>query len=745
MKKNVLVLLGVFVAVCASWEAALRCTSMPKGLRREWIASTEFVDRDGHPLRTMLVDDRRYMCRAGMDAISSHVLAATVCAEDKRFYSHPGFDPLAIVRAATRWMIGQHSGASTITQQLVKLSDPGSRTALRKMEEIWLAIRVEREWSKARILNEYLNRLDYGHLQTGIAAASRFYFGKAASDLSVAEAAFLAALPNAPSRLDPSKNLTGAKARQRDILRRMVRASSLDAASGAQATIEPLSLLPPRQDFEAPHFVDLLLQCRGVLPKNGGHIVTALDLELNRRAAAILEGQLAQIADKNATSGAIVVIHNPTGEVLALAGSGNYFEAGNGQINGAWSARSPGSAVKPFAYLLALEAGAFPGTVVADVPTDFQTPTGIYRPNNYNHRFYGPVNLRFALGNSLNVAAIRVLDLGGGPAQLHRLLCTLGITTLGFPPDHYGPGLVLGNGEVRLLELANAFACIARGGIYLPFHLLKVSPAAAEAGHRVFSGQSAWLISDILSDNSARAASFGLHSFLSLPFPAACKTGTSSNYRDNWAIGFTPEFTVAVWVGNPDGSPMHEITGVTGAAPAMHEMLLHLHERFGTSWNDPPPGIQESFIHPLLGRVVPADFPGAVSEKCVRVPEPASSANFDQSGRVVLPPEYAGWVSNPHCSLNGRVSVPAGNRLLHILQPAPGTVFFLDPNLPADRQRITLEVDAAGPVEWLSPDLGRLASAKATKVRLREGIHKISAHDPFTGQTATTWIEVKQL
>ena len=755
MKKKALLLVLALGIALAAWEGGRKFTPMPDGLIGEPVGSTEFVDREGRPLRTMLVDERRYQRRAVLESISPHVLSATVCAEDKRFFSHPGFDVLALLRAGVRWTCGQRSGASTITQQLVKISESAKsqddrsarpRTVFRKLEEIVFALRVEHDWSKNHILEEYLNRLEYGHLQTGISSASRYYFGRAASDLSVAEAAFLAALPNAPTRLDPWKNMPAAKVRQHEILRRMVRAGAIDAAAAAQAEAEPLGLLPQRQDFEAPHFVDLLLQRQGLLPKNGGRVVTSLDLELNRRAGEILASQLAKIADKNATSATMVVIDNATGEVVVLAGSGNYFEAGDGQINGAWSARSPGSAVKPFAYLLALEAGAFPGTVVADVPTDFQTSTGLYSPNNYNHRFYGPVSLRFALGNSLNVAAIRVLGLGGGPAELHQVLGALGITTLKFPPEHYGPGLVLGNGEVRLLELANAFACIARGGIFQPFRLLKVpSDTTTKSRRRIFSEQSAWLVADMLADNSARSSSFGLHSFLAFPFPAACKTGTSSNYRDNWAFGFTPEFTVGVWVGNQDGSPMHEITGVTGAAPAMHEMLVHLHERFGTGWNAPPPGIQETFIHPMLGRTVRMDFPGGVKEKCVRPPAAVTPADFDASGRVILAPEFAAWAADPHCSMAGIVSVPAGNRPLAILQPSPGTVFFLDPDLPDDRQRITLESNAAGPVEWSGSDLETPPPAKTTKIRLRDGIHTISAHDPSTGQTAITWIEVKQL
>lgn len=303
-----------------------------------------------------------------------------------------------------------------------------------------------------------------------------------------------------------------------------------------------------------------------------GEIHTTLDLRLNRFVESCLAENLAKIADKNAGSAAAVVLDNATGDVMALAGSGSYFEAGAGQINGAWMIRSPGSAVKPFTYVLALERGAAPATVVPDVPTSFATPDGLYSPNNYNHRFYGPVSLRFALGNSLNVAAVRTLQLAGGPEALHAALRRAGITTLDHPPEYYGLGLTLGNGEVRLLELANAYATLARLGVYRPYRLLSREDGAADPGRRVFDADAAYLLADMLSDNAARAASFGLDSYLSFEFRVACKTGTSSDYRDNWAVGYTPEFTVAVWVGNPDGAPMRGITGVTGAAPALHEI-----------------------------------------------------------------------------------------------------------------------------------------------------------------------------
>ena len=732
------------LALAAGGWLALHLVPMPAALLAPPPASTEFLDCHGEPLRTLLVDERSYHVPARMEEISPHVIAATVAAEDARFFRHPGFDPLAIARAAVNAWRGATplSGASTITQQLVK--EPGPRTAGRKLREILLALRVEREWTKDRILLEYLNRLDYGNLRTGIAAASRYYFAKPPSDLSAAEAAFLAALPRAPGRLDPHRNWPGASQRQQWILRRMARDGALTPEEYERAAAEPLALRPPHQDFAAPHFVDLLLQRRGILPADGGPVSTTLDLGLTRRVEQALAAQLARMKKHNASGAAAVVLHNPTGDVLALAGSGDYFAAGAGQVNGAWIARSPGSAVKPFTYLLALERGANPATVVADVPASLSTPTGIYRPNNYNHRFHGPVSLRHALGNSLNVAAVRALELAGGPESLHRLLRDLGLSTLGQPPEYYGPGLTLGNGEVRLLELANAYATLARGGLHRPFRLLAAPPPPAQSGRRLFKESSAYLVSDMLADNRARAAAFGLNSYLAMPFPVACKTGTSSDYRDNWVVGYTPEFTVAVWVGNPDGSPMRGITGVTGAAPAMREIFCHLSSTRGTSWFTRPEAVREGLVHPLTGHAVASTHPASVREIFVNPPPPESPADYDAAGRVLLPPEYREWLAGPQNGLGDLAACAAPvDDILRIVSPESGTVYFLDPDLPAESQRVPLRAEGADGVAWSSVTLDCESGGPRPGVILREGVHTITGR--AGDKSASTWIEVRAL
>jgi len=745
MKRALRRIIQVLVVALPALFVALRLTPIPVSLERGIIPSVEFLDRNGRPLRMLLVDQRHYAKRVQLPDISPQMISATLSAEDRHFYHHMGVDPVAIARALVHAV--QHrrlqSGASTITQQLVKLSGPAPRTAWQKLRESWLAARLELTWPKRRILEEYFNRLDYGNLQIGIAAASSYYFGKPPSDLSPAESAFLAGLPKAPSRLNPHNDLAAAQARQRWVLQRMRVNGNIDAATFDRALAEPAQLLPPRHEFAAPHFVDLLLQRRHLLPRDGGKIRTTLDVDLTHEAERCLADQLARITDKNATSGAVVVMHNPSGEVLALAGSGDYFRPGAGQINGAWSARSPGSAIKPFTYELALERGANPGTVVADIPSDFVTPTGVYSPNNYNHRFYGPVSLRFALGNSLNVDAIRTLQSAGGADALHRRLRDFGITTLDHSPEYFGLGLTLGNAEVRLLELANAFAGLARLGTHQPYRLM-LEAGPVDPGQRVADSRACYLVADMLSDNSARAASFGLESFLAFDFPVACKTGTSSDYRDNWAIGFTPEFTVGVWVGNPDGSPMRGITGVTGAAPVMHDIMQHLHDKRGTSWFAPPEGILHCRVDPLTGKRVSADRAGSVLEKCLTLPPPEEPRDYDAEGRVVLPVDYAAWLRSAQNTLGDLVSCDEHARHVRIVKPADGSVFYLDPDLPMEEQCVTLRAEAPAGVEW-SSDMFARVDVLSPRVRLREGRHLISARDPETGETAEVWIEVRAL
>jgi penicillin-binding protein 1C len=733
------------VLLCLTIPLCLRLVPLPESLQAAPAAGIRFTDRNGVVLREMLVDRGRFAAPVSIERLPPNLLAATVCAEDKRFWSHHGVDPLAIGRAIFRGIAGGRffSGASTISQQLIKIAEPRPRTFTTKLIEAAQALRLEQTWSKQQILQAYLERIDYGNTRTGIAAAAEYYFGKPPNDLSLAEATFLAGLPRAPSRLDPRRHFSRAVERQKWVLGRMEQNHLITAAERARAEHEPIQLALRAPNFDAPHFVDLVRQERRL--RAGTEVRTTLDLELNAFSRRSLQHHLVRLRDQEVTNGAVVVIENRTGNVIALVGSENYFAPAYGQVNGAWAARSAGSALKPFTYLLALEEGATPATLLADVPVAFSTSTGVYRPENYNHLCYGPVRLRLALANSLNIPAVKLLASLGGAAPLQTLLRSCGITTLGQPAPSYGLGLTIGNANVRLLEMVNAYAALARLGEYRPWRVLENDPAPAPK--RIARSGPGYLIADILNDNAARALTFGTNSWLRFDFPVAVKTGTSTSFRDNWAIGYTPEFTAGVWVGNFDGRAMHQISGVSGAAPVLHEIFDHLHHNFGTSWYAPPAEVIEESVHPITGKLVQANFPGAVKEKFLAgsLPEKESPNDYDAGGRIRLDPEYREWLASAANESSGKfASSPPANGYLSVVSPLPGNVYYLDPDLPQSDE-LPLKANGTGPFTWESPTLECGTKAGGPVVYLREGRHEITLRNLETGARAETWIMVKAL
>jgi penicillin-binding protein 1C len=728
----------------------LKLVPLPPALLQPTAPSRELTDRHGQALRETRVEER-FARAVSLGEVPRNLLHATLAAEDKRFFQHRGIDLLALGRAA--WNNATHrritSGASTITQQLVKNSEPRPRTWRTKCIEAATALRLEQLWTKEQILAAYLNRIDFGNLNIGIAAAANYYFAKPLADLSDAEAAFLAGLPKNPSRLNPHRSLRAAKRRQRVVLQRMERASWLSSVEAERARAEELRLQPPRRLFRAPHFVDLVLER---LPKgSGGKVATSLDLQLNRFVEGEVTAQLARLRKKNVRDAAVAVIDNSTGGVLALVGSQDYFAPGTGQVNGAWARRSAGSTFKPFTYLLALERGATPASIVADVPAVFPTATGAFRPENYNHRCHGPLRYRLALANSLNIPAVRVLGSIGGAAPLQERLRAWGMTTLERRPEEYGLGLTIGNAETRLLELVNAYAALARLGDWRPYRLFdstgpKADESAAAGATVAQTPLAAWLIADMLSDNPARSLAFGSQSPLRFDFPVACKTGTSSDFRDNWAVGYTPEFTVGVWVGNFDGTPMQQVSGVTGAAPILHAVFENLHARFGTSWFPQPKQIVTHSVHPLTGKLLAQPRSDGVSEKFVdgNLPGVESPEDYDASGRVILGPEYADWSRGGENGLSQRTAIELESADLQLLSPLPGTTFLLDPDLPSSG-RVPLQASSGSAVEWESNSLELQQSGGRTFAVAREGEHRITARDSVSGKRAETWIRVKAL
>jgi len=723
-------------------EISLRFVPLPPVLLRPPLQSIALFDRNGIPLRETRVAER-FSHELALEEVPRHVIDAVLAAEDKRFFRHHGIDWLASIRAAVTALSHRRitSGASTITQQLVKISERRPRTLRAKLIESATALRLEQCWSKDKILAAYLNRLDFGNLNIGLVSAADYYFDKPVADLSDAEAAFLAGLPKNPRKLNPHVALEAARRRQEIVLRRMRANGWLDSSRFDRARGEALALRPAVRRFRAPHFVELVLQQPQKSPR--AELQTTLDFRLNEQVEKILRERLSQLRDQNVRNGAAVIIDNASGDVIALVGSENYFAPGAGQVNGAWAQRSAGSTLKPFTYLLALERGATPATMVADVRTSFPSADGFYRPENYNRHCYGPVRYRTALASSLNIPAVKVLLAAGGPEALHERLRLCGLTTLNRSAEIYGLGLTLGNCEGRLLEITNAYASLARLGEYRPWRVLTTSPTVAR---RYSRPELVWQIADIMSDNSARTLAFGMNSALRFDYPVACKTGTSTDFRDNWTIGFTPEFSVGVWVGNFDGSPMRDVSGVTGAGPILHAVFDYLHANRGTSWYRTPAEIVERNVHPLTGKLLADSDTRGVREKFLpdRLPAPESSADYDTAGNVQLGPEYADWFNSAENGMRDRIILASTNGELRITSPLPGSVYVVDPDVPSTR-RIPLVANGGTQMRWESESLACRSEPGTDFAVAAEGEHRIVVTDLVSGRRAETWIRIRSL
>ncbi|MBV6498983.1 MAG: Monofunctional biosynthetic peptidoglycan transglycosylase [Prosthecobacter sp.] len=752
MKRRRLLLAGlpVLVGVLAWWGLPW-CTELPAGLLVPQTPSVTYLARDGSPLRQMLARrGDRTQATLSLSEIPDDLVKATLAAEDRRFWSHGGVDLLAVARAFRDNLLSGRvvSGASTIHQQLVKVAAAagGRRTLGVKLREALQARRLAMSWPRERILAEYLGRISYGNLLTGCATASSGYFNKPLTDLTLAEAAFLAALPQSPSRLNPFRNKEAVRPRQQHILATMNRLGWVTAERLQAALAEPQVLQRFTGGFEAPHAVGMMQKG----PETASaRVRTTIDAALQQQVERIISSHLSALRDRHVTQAAAVVIDNPGGDILALAGSRDFFSSDGGQINGAWVAHSPGSAIKPFTYQMAFERGFHPASILGDLPVEYPSATGTYRPENYAHRFYGPVTCREALGNSLNIATVRLLADLGGPEPLLQRLRDLGLGTLTEAPEHYGLGLTIGNAPVRLIELANAYACMARLGAWLPWRLSNDRPTPKP--RQLLNKEACYLCADILSDNQARSLTFGLHSALRLPFRVAVKTGTSQSYRDNWTLGYTQRFTVAVWTGNFDNTPMQEVSGVTGAAPIWRDIFLHLHEHQAPEWYEEPEGIVRARIDPRNGRLLSSRSPAVrLSREEVFIsgslPSAAGSLDYDERGRALLPPEYDRWVRSAENRFGDLVAcraaagAAAGWTIAH---PVPGTVIQLDPDLPGGGRRLMLETRPPLPdLEWSCGSLEVRKDGGLPFVMLSPGRHEFTVRHPQTGEAQRTHVIV---
>lgn len=563
--------LGLLALVLLFWlpplPAELQTLQPPDPVR--------FLDRNGELLRATAPEGLRQA--VGLGEISPSLIQATLTAEDERFYWHCGVDPIAVGRALLRnWKAGRVvQGASTLSQQLVRMrlrSDQRNLTT--KLAENYWAVRLELTRGKRALLEAYLDQAPYGMQTYGCEAAAQLYFGVPAAQLSLAQSAFLAVLPRAPETFLPYQDLEDVQKYQRGLILRMQSLGHVTAEEANRALREPIHLKPLDEAWEAGHFCDFVMQRA---PHLQGDVHTTLDLRLQREVEGILSVHLKRLARKGVRDGAVVVLDVENGDILAMAGSGSYAL---NQFNASTAGRQPGSTLKPFLYEVALERGWTPATLLPDLDLYPQQTERGYIPANYDNRYHGPVRLREALACSYNVPPVRVLERLGVDTLLNRLR-RLGFTRLDQPAKHYGLGLTLGVGEVTLLDLARAYRCLARRGLYSAERALAEEQPATT---REMDPVACAVIADILQDAQARAPAFGLSGPLNLPFPCAVKTGTSKGYRDNWTVGFTPLYVVAVWVGNFDGSSMRgAVSGVTGAGPVFHDVMEELVRRDGGS------------------------------------------------------------------------------------------------------------------------------------------------------------------
>ena len=574
-----------------------------------------FTDRTGLPLGTVLASDSRHAVAVPLDRISPDFLRAIVAAEDARFYRHGAIDVAALARATRDYLVyGEaRSGGSTIEMQLARLLHPTPSSIRGKFVQIAGAERIAIRSSKTAILEAYVNRVPMGGNLYGVEAASRTYFGEPAADLDLAQASLLAAIPNDPDGLAPSANWSALRARQRYVLQRMVTVGDISEPAATRAFAETLHARRADEGItDAAHALFALYPKAG-----GGRVRTTIDRTLQRFVQAQTLDVIDSLQSEHVVDAAALVVDNRTGAVLAYVGSPDYFaDEALGRNDGVTALRQPGSSLKPFMYELALERRTIlPTTILPDVPAAYAISGGkLYQPADYSGRFSGPVRVRYALANSLNAPSVRVLSSLGVGAFLQRLH-ELGFVHLTQPPSYYGLGLTLGGGEVSLWELAGAYATLARGGSAVPLHLLNLQPPAA---NRIGDPPTWSLVTDMLADPHARAQSFGLHSVLEMPFPAAVKTGTSSDFRDTWTVGFSREYTVAVWVGNFDGSPMRDVSGVTGAAPLWNRIMLHLYDRKDDPPPfDPPSGFVRVAICATTGHAPQPGCPAVVRGGCV--------------------------------------------------------------------------------------------------------------------------------
>ncbi len=660
-------------SICALCLALLSAPawSQPsfKEVKAAWQPSdVVLLDRHGQTLQRLRVDKQaRRQDWVSLADTSPAFRQALVMSEDKRFYQHSGVDWSGAAAAAWANLWNTRTrGASTLTMQLAGLLDDdlkvskGGRSLWQKMGQTWSAAWLERHWTKAEILEAYLNLVGFRGELVGLSALSSTLFGKLPVGLNLEESAIAVALIRAPNAASDR-----VAARACRILQDMGRKPDCNVVTvrAAQALAKSRAANPLAEQ-DAPHFARKLLQTRGYAA--GSRIATTLDLPLQRFAAAALRRHLAALSQRNVQDGALVVLDNRSGDILAWVGSSGRGLSNASEVDGVTALRQAGSTLKPFLYQLALEKHYLTAaSLLDDSPLDLQTGAGLYAPQNYSKDFKGLVPVRTALASSLNIPAVRTIEMVS-PNALRDRLVKLGLASLTEDGDYYGYSLALGAADIRLLDLTNAYRTLANQGLASPPRWTLADAKAKPV--RQLDAASSFIIADILSDRAARALTFGLESALSTRYWSAVKTGTSKDMRDNWAVGFSRRFTVAAWVGNASGEPMWDVSGMHGAAPVWQAVLDRAQQSAPASAPPAaPPGLVQQRVR-YQGEVAASRLEWflAGTERSLIVPQRGSVANLAPG----------------------------------IVAPVEGSIFALDPDIPPANQRMVLRARGVSNPQW---------------------------------------------
>ncbi|MEP6621781.1 MAG: penicillin-binding protein 1C [bacterium] len=725
-------------------------------------------DRHGATLRSTRAADGSQTRWMSYDRIDPDLINAFVAVEDRRFWEHSGIDARAVGRAVRENILEGHvvSGASTITMQLARILRPARRTWTGKLTQALWALRIERHLTKQQILEHYLNRVQLGQATEGVGAASALYFDAAASDVSIGQAATLAGIAHAPSRDNPLNSARRARTRRAYALERMRGVGYATREDVMRAGEEPLRSAPRAMPFVAPHFT-----ARVVSWVNGDRshtaettVRTALDAQLQAEVEAEVKYTVETLKERGVEQAAAVVLDNATGGVLAWVGSPDFWSTQDGQTDMVMSPRQPGSALKPFLYGLALDRGFTAATILPDIQKSFAGATGTYSPRNYDRRFRGPVRAREALASSYNVPAVELAS-RVGTGSLLRTLQLAGFESLKRDAEDYGLGLALGNGDVTLMELANGYRALANDGEWSPW-TWRAEQAASRGSRvrpgsrRVISRTASAIVLDMLSDANARIPGFGTSTPFDFPFPVAAKTGTSRHFTDNWAVGTTRGFTVAVWAGNFSGRPMQGVSGVTGAGPLLHRVIMDAAKYVspGVLTTPAEAGAVSAPVCRLSGMRATQDC-AQLTEWFIAGTAPTAPDNWEQGGHVTLPAEYAEWngqgptqaasgvmlasarVGTREDAHMGALNHPRENTKFRIVSPQDGDRFAIPPGVESRYATISLRVAGPGAesIRWMIDG----TSHHGTRWELRAGQHVFRVVSA-SGQAAESVITVER-